>query len=211
LALTTTTLASAVAITDVSIVVASATGFAAGNFVLIDQEVMKVAQNYLSGTTIPVLRGQDGSQTTTHKASTNVITGVGSDETMNAQQVVQFPETRARDILSYSAAGAITLPIPGTDMVAVINGTGALAMTLAAPTKDMDGSIMTVIGNGKAAHTLSLPAGVGLGAGGSGVDVGTFAAGAQQAVVLMAANGVWVPYPSFFGGTSLANITVTWA
>jgi hypothetical protein len=58
---------------------------------------------------------------------------------------------------------------------------------------------------------LTLPAGVGLGAGGSGVDVGTFAAGAQNAIALMAANGVWVPYPSFFGGTSLANVTVPWA
>lgn len=130
---------------------------------------------------------------------------------MAPPNLVQWPKVRGRDVLSYSAAGAITLPTPGNDMVAILNSTAALAMTLAAPTKDMDGSILTIIGNGKAAHTVSLPAGVGLGAGGSGVDVGTFGSGAQQSVTLMAANAVWVPYPSYMGGTSLGTITVTWA
>lgn len=212
MALTTTTLSTAVAQGDTNIVVASATGFAAGNLILIDQEVMQVVKSYSSGTTIGVLRGLDGSVQTIHRITANVTTFLASDEAGPAgQTAVQWPKVRARDLLSYTTAGAITLPTPGADMVAVLNSTVALAMTLAAPTKDMDGSILTVIGNGKAAHTLSLPAGVGLGAGGSGVDVGTFAAGAQQAVVLMAANAVWVPFPSFFGGTSLANITVTWA
>lgn len=210
MALTKTTLSSAVGQTDVSIVVASATGFAVGNLVTIDQETMQVSKNYSSGTTIPVQRGLESVQTT-HKASANVITYLASDEAIAAGNAVQFPKVRGRDLLSYSAAGAITLPTPGNDMVAIINGTGALAMTLAAPTTDMDSSILTIIGNGKAAHTVSLPAGVGLGAGGSGVDVGTFAAGAQQCVVLMACNAVWVPYGAFMGGTSLANVTVTWA
>lgn len=212
MALTKTVLTSAVGQTDANVVVSSATGFAAGNFLKIDQEVMQVAKSYVSGTTIPVLRGLDGSKQTTHVNTTNVVTFLGSDEAgPQEQQFVQWSEVPGRDTLSYIAAGAITLPRPGSDMVAILNSTVALAMTLAAPTTDMDGSILTVIGNGKAAHTLSLPAGVGLGAGGSGVDVGTFASGAQQAVVLMAANAVWVPYPSFFGGTSLSGVTVTWA
>lgn len=209
---TTTVLTSAVGQTDSNVVVSSATGFAAGQFILIDQEVMQITKAYVSGTTIPVIRGVDGSKQTTHVNTSNVVTGLNSDVAgPQEQQFVQWPEVPGRDLLSYIAAGAITLPRPGSDMVALLNSTVALAMTLAAPTKDMDKSILTVIGNGKAAHTLTLPAGVGLGAGGSGVDVGTFASGAQNAVVLMAANGVWVPYGSFFGGTSLANVTVTWA
>lgn len=212
MALTRTTLSAAVAINDSSIVVASATGFAAGNFILIDQEVLQVAKNYVSGTTIPVSRGQDGTVSAAHKITAGAVTFLASDEAgPGAQTFTQFPRVRGRDVASYTAAAAVTLPTPGNDMVAILNSTVALAMTLAAPTADLDGSILVVIGNGKAAHTLSLPAGVGLGAGGSGVDVGTFAAGAQQSVVLMAANGVWVPYPSFFGGSSLANVTVTWA
>lgn len=212
MALTKTVLTSAVTQTDSNIVVSSATGFAAGSFLKIDQEVLQITKAYVSGTTIPVIRGLDGSKQTTHVNTTNVTVFLGSDEPgPQEQQFVQFPEVPGRDIQSYIAAGAITLPRPGSDMVAILNSTVALAMTLAAPTTDMDGSILTVIGNGKAAHTLTLPAGVGMGAGGSGVDVGTFASGAQNAVVLMAANAVWVPYPSFFGGTSLANVTVTWA
>lgn len=212
MALTTTTLSTAVAITDTSIIVASATGFAAGNLVLIDQELMQVLKNYVSGTTIPVLRGLDGTKQVLHRITANVTTYLPSDQAGPlAQEGIQYPMQRGREILSYTTAGAITLPTPGNDMLAILNSTVALAMTLAAPTKDMDGSILTVVGNGKAAHTLSLPAGVGLGAGGSGVDVGTFASGAQQSVVLMAANAVWVPYGSFMGGTSLANVTVTWA
>ena len=212
MSLNTTTNTVAVGQQDTSIVVSSATGAAVGNYLVIDQEVMQITKAYDgTATTIPVTRGLDGSVQTTHVKTANVTFYKGSDEAVAAANFVQFPKVRGRDVLSYIAAGAITLPNIGNDMIAMLNSTSVLAMTLAAPTKDMDGSILTVIGNGKAAHTLSLPAGVGLGAGGSGVDVGTFASGAQQAVVLMAANGVWVPYGSFMGGTSLANVTVTWA
>jgi hypothetical protein len=212
MALSTTTLSSACGQTDASIAVTSATGFAAGNFILIDQEVMQVVKTYVSGTTIPVIRGLDGSKQTTHVKTANVVTGLATDEPgPQEQNVVQWPEVPGRDRVSYSAAGAITLPRQGSDMVAIINGTSALAMTVAAPTTDMDGSILMIISNGKAAHTISLPAGIGLGAGGSGVDVGTFTSASQQCVALMAANGAWVAFPSFFGGTSLGSITVTWA
>lgn len=212
MALTKTTITAAVAVADSSIIVSSATGFAAGNLVLIDQELMQVTKNYVSGTTIPVLRGLDGTKQALHRITANAVTYLPTDQIGPlAQEGIIYPMQRGREQLSYTAAGAITLPTPSNDMVAVLNSTVALAMTLAAPTADLDGAILTIIGNGKAAHTVSLPAGVGLGAGGSGVDVGTFAAGAQQSVVLMASNGVWVPYGSFIGGTSLANITVTWA
>jgi hypothetical protein len=80
--LTTTTLSSAVAVTDNSIVVGSATGFSANNYILVDQEVMRVVQTYVSGTTIGVLRGQNGSATAAHVSSANVVTFLGSDETV---------------------------------------------------------------------------------------------------------------------------------
>src|SRR2546426_3572 len=163
MSLNTTTVSSAVGQTDTSIVVASATGVAAGSFAVLDQEVMQVSKNYSTGTTIPVQRGLDGSVQTTHKASANITFYLGSDEAIAAVNVVQFPKVRGRDHLSYSAAGAITLPTPGNDMIAVINGTGALAMTLANPTKDMDGCMLYIIANGKAAHTVTYTAGVGNG------------------------------------------------
>ncbi len=71
MALTATTLSSAVALTDKSIVVASATGFAAGAYVKVDGEFMQVDKSYTSGsTTVPVLRGRDGSaQATRYRRS----------------------------------------------------------------------------------------------------------------------------------------------
>lgn len=210
MALTTTTLSSAVAQADISIVVASATGFAAGNLILVDQEVMQVAKNYSSGTTIPVQRGLDGSIQTTHKASANATTFLASDETgATAQTFTQFPLARGRRLLSYSAAGAITLPNVGEDMVAVINGTGALAMTLANPTKDMDGAMLYVIANGKAAHTVTYTAGVGN--GGSTMDVGTYNATEATGCALVACNGFWVLWANGIGSTGTQLAGVVWA
>jgi len=210
MALTTTTLSSAVVVTDNTLVVASATGAAAGTLVLIDQEQMQIVQSYVSGTTIPVVRGQGGTATAAHPATANVTFFLASDEVTQAPQTgTQWPVAgRGRVVTSYSAAGAITLPSPGADAVAILNGTSALAMTLANPTKDMDGCILHVVGNGKAAHTITYTAG--LGNAGSGLDVGTFATGAQLSQSFVAANGIWCGLPSIFGGTQTAN-TVTWA
>lgn len=211
MALTTTTLSSAVAQSDVSIVVASATGFAAGNLVLVDMEVMQVGKSYVSGTTIPVQRGLDGSQQTTHKASANVTTFLASDQPGPApQEVTQFPVAgKSRRMLSYSAAGAITMPSPGEDMVAVINGTGALAMTLANPTKDMDGCMLYIIANGKAAHTVTYTAGVGN--GGGTMDVGTYNATEATGCALVACNGFWILWANGIGSSGTQVAGVVWA
>lgn len=217
----TTTLSAAVAINDTTVLLASITNVTAGNFFRIDQEVFKILSVPAAATTpVPVLRGQEGTAQVAHLTSAQILLGASPSNLVagdwpqaaaGAASPTSQPAVKIRTVKNYAAAGAITLPTPGQDAVAIIDATVALAMTLAAPSVLNDGDILTVIGNGKAAHTLALPAGVGLGAGGSGVDVGTFAAGAQQCVVLMAANGVWVPYGSFMGGTSLANVTVTWA
>ncbi len=211
-----TTLSSAVGRDDTTITVAAITSFAAGMLAKIDGEIVKVVSVPSSASTpVPVIRGIQGAQLA-HASGALVIVGAtatatGTDWPEAAPAGFNpFAGPRIRTPASYSAAGAIALPPNGqTDVVAIINGTSALAMTLAVPTADLDGCILVVIGNGKAAHTLTVAGG--MGAGGTGVDVGTFAAGAQQAVVLMACNAVWVPFPSFYGGSSLANVTITWA
>lgn len=209
MALTTTTLASAVAVSDTSIVVASATGFAAGMIITIEQEVMKVAQNYVSGTTIPVLRARDGTAGVAHPKTANVNVELGSDLAGPAAQTsIQWPQVRSRRIVSYSAAGAIASPNQGEDVVAIINGTSGLAMTLAAPTKDLDGSILYVVAGGKAAHTVTITAGVG--AGGSTMDVGTFTATEQTGNALMAVNGAWVLWANGIGAATGQVAGVVW-
>ena len=88
------------------------------------------------------------------------------------------------------AAGAIALPRIGADMVAILNGTVALAMTLANPSVAQDGSKLIIAGNGKAAHTVTYAAG--LGNVGGTADVLTFAAAQAQAIELLAVGGFWV-------------------
>jgi hypothetical protein len=188
MALTTTTLASPLSVNDVSIVVASAAGFAPGMPFRIDDEWFQVAKGYVSGlTTIPASRGVDGSATKAHKSGANVTVGLTSDfANPQPQTMVTFPLQQAWPMYSYSASGAIP-PIPG---IHVLNGTSVLVMTLTNPTKDQDGQILILIANGKAAHTVTYGAGFGGGAGAS--DVSTFSAAQQGGSLNMAMNGSWV-------------------
>lgn len=204
MALTRTTLAAAVAAIDGSITVASATSIAAGSIIKVNGETMKVRKDYVSGTSIPVLRGLDGSVVAAHAITSGVVHSATASDfggpPAQAGASVSGPIQRARTISAYGAAGAITLPAPGSDAVAIINGTAALAMTLANPLKDNDGDILIVVGNGKGgAHTVTYTAG--LGDGGSGLDVMTFDVGAQCSVMFIAANSIWVPLPSPLSGT----------
>lgn len=208
MAATRTTLSSAFGINDTSLVPASPTGFLPGAIVRIDQETLKVQQGYVAGSTpIPVLRGQDGTPTGAHVSGAGVVVELATDPTgATPSTSIQWPIVRGRTMTSYSAAGAIALPSPGSDAVAIINGTNALAMTLANPAADQDGSILYILGNGKAAHTVTYTGG--LGAGGTALDTLTFATGGQQCLAVIAANQIWVPMPSVLAGT-LTAITIT--
>lgn len=193
MALTTTTLSGAITSSAQSLVVASATGIVAGSFVQIDQEILRVGKSYVSGTTIPIsARGINGTVAAAHATSANVTHGAGSDfANAGAQVAVSYPIAgRARTLTSYSASGAIALPTPGTDAVAVLNGTGTLTMTLANPTKDMDGCLLYIVSNAKVAYTVTYAAGWG-GAGGS-YDVATGNTSGQTGMQLIACNAAWV-------------------
>lgn len=209
MALTRTTLASAVAAGDGTIIVASATSIAAGSIIKVGNETMKVRQDYVNGThgvNVMVLRGLDGSKQRAHAITSGVVHSATASDfggpPAQAGASVSGPIQRARIVDTYGAAGAIALPPPGQDAVAIINGTAALAMTLADPTKDNDGDILSIVGNGKAAHTVTYTAG--LGDAGSGLDVMTFDGSGQCCLVLIAANESWVPYPSPLSGTLTA-------
>ncbi len=212
MAFTTTTLAAACAVTDTQITVTSASGFAPNQFVKVDDEFMKIVSSYNGvNTIIQVLRGQNATTVTAHpasaKAETDAVTA--TDWAASGASVIPaYPLAgRARRVTSYSASGAITVPTAGVDQVAILNGTNALAMTLAAPTTDMDGTILIVIANGAAAHTLSVPTGFGI-AGTTGYTKLTAAAGGQNSIMLMAAQTAWVPLPSLIAGTA-TNLSVT--
>jgi len=211
MAKTTTTNSAAIGITDAVITVASATGFAAGGFVKVNAECMQIQKGYVSGLAIPVMRGIEGTPALAHAVTSNVTVGLASDfvPTGGAPgEAVNYPLIRSRQIATYNAAGAIAHPVAGNDAVAIINGTTARALTLAAPAKDQDGDVLTVIGNGKAAHTITVAGG--LGAASTGYTVATFIVGSQQSLQVMACNGAWVPLPGAMSGT-LTNLLVALA
>lgn len=212
MALVKTTLAAAVAVGDSQVTVALATGLAAGRLLSVENEWMQVQQSYVSGVTVPVLRGRNGSATLAHVTGATLVHGDAADFANPPAQSaasVNAPLNRVRVRTSYAAAGAIAIPQPGTDGIAEIIGTGALAMTLANPAVDNDGDVLIVIANGKAAHTLTYAAG--LGNGGSGFDVATFSATLAGGCTLMAMNGFWVQIGSGLTGATGALGAPIWA
>lgn len=69
----TTTLSANLSGTAQTMVVASATGFSAGNYVYIDAEAVLIRS--VSGTTITISRGQLGTASAAHDSGERVITG----------------------------------------------------------------------------------------------------------------------------------------
>jgi hypothetical protein len=207
MALATTTLSSAVAATDVNIVVASATSIAVGRLLLVDQEVMQVAQSWTSGTTIPVLRGREGTVGAAHKATANVTHGLASDfsaPTPGLAESVTYPISRGTIIQSLSASATLTLPAGGSDLRLILNGTGAITLTVPVPTKDMDGCELSIVSNGVAQHLLTFTGG--LSGAGSNYDVITINATAPAAFKFIACNGLWLAYCGPAMGGTVTNI-----
>jgi hypothetical protein len=203
MAFTSTTLSTAVAIADKQIVVASATGFAVNQLVKIDQEIMLVAKSYVSGTTIPVLRGQAGSATSAHVKTANVVTDAVTDNIWASSPVggtsVWSPVDRAVTITSVSATSSLTLPTDGSDMRVILNGTSVITLTVPVPTVDMDGVMLTILSNGAAAHVITFTST--LNNAGAGYTSFTNNASGTMALIVYACNGFWtVPtFPAWTG------------
>lgn len=199
MALAETTLSSACALNDQSIVVASATSIAAGRLILIDREVMVVAKNYSSGTTVPVLRGQAGTPQEAHVVTARVTHGDPSDFTPAAGKVGSLAVgPKVRKLVSITADNStVTLPAPGEDLVVLLNGTSVINLTVPVPTKELDGTLLWIVANGKAAHVVTFTGGFGL--AGSSYDVATFNGNAHCGVMAMASNEAWVVLSSMTG------------
>lgn len=192
MALATTTLAAAATAIDTTITVASATSVAAGRLIIVDQEQMQVAQSYVSGTTIPVLRGREGTKASAHVITAAVTHGTAADFANAAPQTATtYPTLRPVLVQSVTATSSITLPQAGVDMRLVINATSAATLTIAAPSRDMDGTLLWIVSTTVAQHVLSFTGG--LGGVGSGYTTVTAASGAQLSVQVIAAGGFWTP------------------
>lgn len=207
MALTATTLSAAITADQTTIKVASATGFAKGRLIQVDDEFMlQTAEADANATTvIPVCRGIN-SQAKAHVSSAVVKVGnpAATAGDWTGSQITtpsQYPlSARARRKESYSAAGAITLPSPGTDMVACLLGTGTEAYTVAVPTKDQDGDMLVILASGAGAKTITFTGG--LSGAGTSYDVITLNATAVAGIIVFACNGLWIaPFQPAMGGT----------
>ncbi len=196
MALTTTTLNGAVAAGATTLRVTSGSGFGRGKWIRVDDEMfLQTADADTASTTIiPVTGGQDGTACAAHVTTANVTVGDGTDFAGSAvQTATNYPLAgRQRRVVNYAASGAVTLPSPGTDMVAILIGTGTLAMTVASPSKDMDGCLLWIFGTAKSQSTITVnDSTVGIGNAGSSYDVLTAQNAGNVGVELIAINGFW--------------------
>lgn len=218
MALTTTTLNGAVTADQTTLRVTSGSGFGKGKLIRIDDEECEQTADADSASTtiIPVMRGVNGSVAKAHVTTANVIVGnpyddFGGDAVATA---ATYPLAgRQRRVLSYAASGAITLPSPGTDGVAILIGTSTLAMTVAAPTKDMDGCVLSIFGNAKSASTVDFANGatLGLNNAGASYDLVTFQTAGTVGIQVMAINGAWcvASAPAFSGTATALTVAIT--
>lgn len=121
--ITPTTLSAALTATGTNIVVASATGFVKGYTVVIDSEVMNVSSAYVSGTTIPVIRG--ASVQVAHATSSAVY--FGPPNYFSVQDPAPGPCTSTAEI----ALPRIVIPTRGVQPggVSIYNCVGATTAT----------------------------------------------------------------------------------
>jgi hypothetical protein len=209
--LATTTLSTALTgegpLAETSIVVASATSMAAGRIIRmggVGGERMLVAKAYTVGsTTVPVIRGWDGSVPKTWPASANVVHGEPSDFASNpvgsTTSISNFSTVTAKQ---YSASGAITFGDAAITYVQLI-GTSTLTMTLALPTKDQDGQVLHVHGNAKSQSTVATTT-AGFANAGASYDTYTFQNAGDVGFSVMAVNGFWNVLNTPITGTSTA-------
>jgi hypothetical protein len=205
---TATLLNGAITKNDTSVRLDAVTGFSKGRYFRIDNEwLICTSDADATALTVPCKRGELGTAAVAHVDNSPVVVTDDPNDSTAPQTVDQLAEPiptsnqLSYPRYSYAASGALT-PTRGIHMLI---GTGALAMTLAVPSKLRDTDEMVIIGNGKAAHTVTLATAVG--DAGAGYTVLTFPAGGQVGFRVMAMNGIWVLLSPPISGTA-TNITV---
>jgi hypothetical protein len=208
MALTNTTLGAAKAASDSFLTLAAVTGLASGNIVRIGDELYQVSKGYVAGSlTVPVGIEKGGTVAVAHPSGAQVTYGAATDWAQQTapQTTPQFPIAgRAKVINEYAADGAISLPPAGGDALAVIIGTAHTGMTLAVPTKDLNGSKLTILNLTAAAHVITLATGI----GGSAIVTLTMDASGRSMIDLTAYNELWY-CPALAGTTTGFDIAVS--
>lgn len=215
---TQTTLSAAVTNTTRVVRVASATGFAVGNFVYIDREAATVTA--VAGTNVTLNRGTFGTAAAAHASGSVVFTG--------PPNYLSSAEPAGACTSTSEVALPRIVPAPGkifdcknsrwtlwqdsgfpTFGVALLSGNsytasgavtvqpgvhliavaGVGAMTIVDPTLAQNGMILIIEASTANAHTLTYTAG--FNGGTTARDVATFGGAIGDNIVIFANNGVW--------------------
>ena len=166
MAITTTTLTSALTATATSIHVASATGITAPNFqtgsgitILVIEQEKLVCIGAPNGTFIPVLRGQGGTQQVAHANGALVFIGLPTDfaafvqifgNLMTSSQTVEAQVQNAVQLTG--TADALLSSVPNFYVIA---STATDAITLPTPVAGDEGNIIDIWSATAHAHTVT--------------------------------------------------------
>lgn len=208
MALANTTLSSACALTDKQIVVASATNLLPGLLWFCNGEVGQITKAYVVGaTTVPTLRALEGTAQIAHPASAQIsFYLLASDLPAVGAQLSTYVPLAGRGRYPTSVTtSAAWLPQGGNqDELVELNGTSVIALTIVNPTRDQTGKVVTFVGNGIAAHTITYTT-TGFGNVGATADVVTFGASQMQSFSMIACGGFWVTLGPL--ATATANVS----
>lgn len=199
MAITTTTLSGAATNTDTNVGLTSVTNVPTPNnqtgtvtWLLVDQEFMLVSAAAL-GTSVPVVRGYNGTASQPHTNGSLVLIGLPSDFSPNIYYGLQA--MFAKQILGRSTQEAINLTGSADAIDATQGGfyeiktAGVDAMTLAAPAAAAEGIIISIVSDTLFAHTLTATA---LLANGTALKTtATYPAFRGAFLQLRASNGIW--------------------
>lgn len=212
----TTTLSAAVTSTTQTFTIASATNVVANYVAYVDREMVLIRA--ISGTTLTVTRGYNGTLAQRHASSALIYTGppayfasndvngpcTTTDEValphinVAAGNVFQCSDSlwiryAEGGINEFSVGASTTYTVLGAltvkPGVSLINGT-TLAMTLVAPSTAQNGMVMSIFSVNASAQTITTSA-AGFNGGGTGTDVCTLGGAAGDGIVIQAWGGVW--------------------
>lgn len=194
MALSNTTLSAAVGRDDTTIKVTSATGFAAGQVIRVDNEVMvqSSAASTTSPLSIPVRRGLDGTAQVAHGILSAVATGLNTD--LPNPPPGQFVLVKVGDPTRVTLGADATLGATDHGMAGttyILAKATAAAITLGAPSVAQDGLPLIFISATAAAHVITATGLFDDGVTGGAKNAATFAAFVGATIVLQANRGKW--------------------
>lgn len=190
MSITATTLSAAVAASDLSIRVASATGATKGNLININGEYFVQTEDADGLVLATGKRGQEGTYNQAHASGSVVLMGLPSDfPSPPAGTNLVTPYAPTWNVASYNAAGAITVPVTKQNVFVKLKAGSGAAMTIADPGYGVEGVELIIQAEDAQAYTLTNT--TGFNGGGSGADVATFGGAVGDNIHLKAVSATW--------------------